>query len=106
TGCRVEHGMVRPMVAELHLDRTCAAGKAEELVAEADTECRNADAQEFADRVDGVSARLGVAGPVGKEDSLGLERKRVAGAGLRRHHGESAAAVAIMRRMLCLMPKS
>src|SRR5262245_16256529 len=67
-GVEVLYRMVRAVVAELHLERPRARGEPHELVAEANAEHRDAGrVQDLADRLDGVVARLRVAGPVGEE---------------------------------------
>lgn len=61
-------------------------------MAEADAEHRDLGIEEFADRLDRVVARFGVAGAVGKEDAVRVQRQHFAGRCLRRHHGQAAAA--------------
>ncbi len=87
------HRVVCAVVAELHLDGSRAAREPEQLMAEADAENRNVGIQEFADCGDRVVARLRVAGTVGQEDAVGIERERIRGARLRRHHRHPAAVV-------------
>ncbi len=60
---------------------------------EADAEYRNVGIEEFADRCDGVVARLRVAGTVGEEDAVGIERERIRRARLRGHDRHPAAVV-------------
>ena len=48
---------------------------------------------ELADRGDRVVARLRIAGAVGQEHAVGLQREHVGRGGLRRHHGHVAAAL-------------
>ena len=65
-----------------------------QLVAEADAEDRDAaSVEDLADRLDRVVAGLRVAGAVGQEDAVGLQRQRLARRRLRRHHGDAAAAL-------------
>src|SRR3546814_14440306 len=67
--------------------------EAKQLVAQADAVQRDLLRQEFADRGDGVVARLRVAGAVGQEDAVGLERQRLGSGRLRRHHRDIATAL-------------
>src|SRR5213080_1959906 len=90
SGVGVEHWMISTMVAELHLDRPCAARKSKELVTEADPENRNPDTEKFTDRLNGISAGLGVTRSIGEKDSVRLERERLACARLCGHNGEFA----------------
>ncbi|MCY1508168.1 hypothetical protein D9M68_424690 [compost metagenome] len=88
----VLHRVVGAMVAMAHLHGLGAGGQAEQLVAEADAEDRDLGVEELADRLDGVVARLGVAGAVGEEDAVRIQRQHFARRSLRRHHGQAAAA--------------
>src|SRR5688572_30366264 len=83
-GIELDDGMVRAVMAELHLFRLGPAGKAEELMSEANAERRDALVDERADRLDGIVARLGIA---------------VAGTTVNRQSWSE-----INRRMLRLMP--
>ena len=48
-------------------------------------------ADELADVGDLRLERLGIAGTVGEEDAVGLERQHIFGGGQRRNHGDAAA---------------
>ena len=50
-------------------------------------------ADEVADILDLGVERFGVAGAVGEEDAVGLERENIFGGGERRDHGDAAAGV-------------
>ena len=90
---RSMHRVVGAVVAELHLDGARAAREAEQLVAEADAEHRHVGLEELADRLDRVVAGLRIAGAVGEEHAVGLQRQHLVGRRLRRHHGHAAAVV-------------
>src|SRR6476620_6542823 len=64
TGVEILHPMIRAMMSKLHLERFCAGGETEQLMAEADPEYRNAGIDNLAHRFDGVIAGLRIAGPV------------------------------------------
>ena len=85
--------MVRAVVTELHLDRLCAGGEPEQLMAQADTEHRDTRGQECADRRDGVIARLGIAWAVREENAIRIHGQDVCSRCLRGHHGDAAAVV-------------
>jgi hypothetical protein len=85
--------MVGAVVAELHLHRLRARGEPEELVAQADSEDRGAGADDLADRLDGVVARLRIPGAVGEEDAVGLQRQRILRRRGRGKHRDPAAAL-------------
>src|SRR5580765_1683139 len=93
---RVEvlHGMVRAVVAELHLHRLRARGEPHELVAKADAEHRQPRrVEDLADRLDRVVARLGVARAVGEEYAVGLEPENLSCAGRGGYDGHARATV-------------
>src|SRR2546425_669499 len=71
-GREVLHRMVRAVVTERQLVGPAAGGEAQDLVAEANAEDRQA-AQQRADRVDEVGDRFGVPGTVGQKYPVGLE---------------------------------
>ena len=50
TAVEILHRMIRAVMAELHLERFCAARESEQLMAEADAEYRNAGIDQFAYR--------------------------------------------------------
>src|SRR5262245_23908434 len=78
-GVEVLHRVVRAVVPELHLHGLRARGEAHELVAEADAEHRQPrGVEDLADRLDGVVAGLGIAGPVREEYSIGLHSENLA----------------------------
>jgi hypothetical protein len=89
----VLHRMVCTAMAELHLHRLRAHRQPHQLVPEADAEQRHARIDELARRVDRVVARLGVAGAVGQQHAVRLQRQRLASRGLRRYYGDAAAAL-------------
>jgi hypothetical protein len=75
-GIQILHRMVRAVVAELHLQRLRSRGETHDLVAKADAEHRDArGVEDFADRLDGVVARLGIARAVGEKDPVRLHAK-------------------------------
>ena len=81
------------------------AREAEELVAEADAEDRRAGVDDLADGLDRVVAGLRIAGAVGEEDAVGLERQRLAS----RWPAPGSTVTlqprsARLRRMLCFTP--
>ncbi len=81
------HRMVRAAVALMHLDRLRACRQREELVAEADAEDRHVPFQQRGDDRHGIGTRRGgVAGAVGQEHPVRLQRKYRVQRGLRRHH--------------------
>ncbi|MNN22188.1 hypothetical protein D3C81_1355370 [compost metagenome] len=85
--------MVRAMVAELHLEGLGAHGQRHDLVTQADAEGGDTACDELARGGHGVVARLGVAGAVGQEDAVRIQRQGVGGAGLGRQHRDLAAAL-------------
>jgi hypothetical protein len=80
-------------MAELHLDRLAHRGERQQLVAEADAEGRHLRATSSRIALDRVIARLGIAGAVGEEDAVRLQRQHLGGGGGGRQHGEAAAAL-------------
>src|SRR5437764_9086893 len=70
-GVLVEHGMVRAVMTELHLERLAADGEAQQLVPQADAESRLGRREEFADRRDRIVAGLGISGSVRQKDAVG-----------------------------------
>ena len=72
SGFKVFHGLVAAAVPEFELKGFCAEGVGNDLVAEADAEGRIM-LNEFFDGGVGVGDGGGVAGAVGKEESLGVE---------------------------------
>src|SRR5437868_5453240 len=75
-GDLVEHRMVRAAVPEFELVGLAAQGKAEDLLAQADSENR-LPADELLDFTDLIFERLGIARTVREEDSVGLESQDV-----------------------------
>ena len=67
----VQDGLIGAAVAELELKCLRAAGEAEQLMAESDSENGNL-AQYAANAVLGVVERLGIAGAVAEENPVGL----------------------------------
>jgi hypothetical protein len=68
--------LVHAVVAERQLVRLAPEGEAEQLVAEADPERRAPVREQLGDGRDAVLDRGGVAGAVGQEDPVGLQRER------------------------------
>jgi len=68
------NGMIAAVVTKLELVGFAAEGEADELMAQADAEDGCA-AGELADALLRVDDGLGIAGAVGEEDAVGLERK-------------------------------
>jgi hypothetical protein len=93
TAVQIDHRVVGPMMTELHLQRLRAGREAEQLMAEADAEGRHAFGDEGPDRGDGVVAGLRIAGPVGQEHAVRLQRQHHGRGGLCRHHGDVATAI-------------
>ncbi len=77
-------------MAELQLVGLAAHRQAEQLVAQADAE-DGLLADQLADVGDLRLERLGIAGAVGEEDAVGIQRQHVFGGGERRDHGDAAA---------------
>src|SRR6478752_3595523 len=73
-GLLVEHGLVDAAVAEGQLVRVEPERAAEQLVAEADAEERQAVIEHAAQQLDVVARGRGVAGAVGVEDGDGVDR--------------------------------
>ena len=80
-------------MAEFHLHGGCAAGQAQQLVAQADAEHRHVCFQDGPDRRDGVIAGLGVARPVGQEYAVRFQRQHLGCRGLGGHHRQAAPPV-------------
>src|SRR3989442_10561367 len=81
-------------MAELHLHGLGARSEAHQLVAEADAEHRDdRGIEDLADRLDGVIARLRVAGAIRQEYAVGLHSQNFSRGKLRRHHGHARAAL-------------
>ena len=87
---QILHRLVAAAVSELQLESFSADGVAEHLVPEADAENRRA-AHELADVVMHIRERGRIAGAVGKEDAVGLQREHVLGGKIRRHHAHAEA---------------
>src|SRR2546429_806159 len=86
--------MVRAVMAELHLHGLGARSEAHQLVSEADAEHRDdRGVEDFADRLDGVIARLRVAGAVGQEHAVRLHSQNFFCGKLRGYHGDARAAL-------------
>ena len=66
----LDDGVVRAVMAELHLLRLRAAREPQELMPETDAERRHADVDDRADRLDRVVARLRIAGAVRQEHAV------------------------------------
>ncbi|MNY06805.1 hypothetical protein D3C86_1395780 [compost metagenome] len=81
------------MVAELHLEGLGAHGQRHDLVTQADAEGGDTACDELARGGHGVVARLGVAGAVGQEHAVRIQRQRVGGGRLGRQHRHLAAAL-------------
>ena len=93
-GDEVFHGMVRAVMALLHLHGAAAERDAEHLVAEADAEQRHLLVEHFANHRHGVLAGGGrVARAVGEEHAVGLPRQDVFRGRRRRQHREPAAGL-------------
>ena len=88
----IQHRMVGAAMSEFELVGLAAAGQAHELVAEADAEDGRA-ADELADVRDLGFERLGIAGAVGEENSVGIEREYVFGGGEGGDDGDAASGV-------------
>src|ERR1039457_4640959 len=69
-GPQVLHRMVDAAVPEPELVGAQAEGPAENLAAQADTEQRNAGGEHRPHRLDRITRRRGIAGPVGEEDPV------------------------------------
>ncbi len=76
----------------IHLYRARPGGQRQQLMAQTDAEHRGVGIEDLGDRLDRVVAGLGVARAVGQEHAVGLHRQHFGGRGLRRHHGQPAAA--------------
>jgi hypothetical protein len=83
-----------------------APGQAQQLVAEADAESRDAARQDLADGGDGVIAGLGIARAVGQEHAVGLQRQHLGGDVCAGTTVTRQPRLTSMRRMLRLTPKS
>ena len=84
--------MVGAAMAEFQLVGLAAHGQAEQLVAQADAE-DGLLADQLADVGHLRVQRLGIAGAVGEEDAVGLERQHVFGGSERRNHRDAAAGL-------------
>jgi hypothetical protein len=58
------HRMIGTMMTELHLHGPCAGGQTQQLMPQTDAEQRHVRGEQFANRDDGVVARLGSPGPL------------------------------------------
>ena len=90
---QVLHGVVCAVVAEVHFQGFCTDGEADELVSQADAEDGFAACHQFLYGFDGVGTRLGVAGAVGQEYAVRIERQHLFRAGLGGDDGQAAAAL-------------
>ena len=84
--------MIRTMMPEFQLEGFAPQREAAELVAEADTEDRNA-AEKLLNILDGVADRLGVAGTIRKKNPVRLEIEDICGARLRRNNPNVAMVI-------------
>src|SRR5436305_443862 len=75
-GVQLLNGMIAAVVSEFEFESFAAERNAGKLMSEADAENRLAS-HKAADVVDRVGARLGIAGAVGEEDAIRLERENV-----------------------------
>jgi hypothetical protein len=86
---QVLNGMIGSMMPKFQFEGFAAKSKAAELMAEANTEDRNA-AEELLNILDGVADRLRVAGTIRKKNSVRLKVENVLGRRLRRNYPEAA----------------
>jgi hypothetical protein len=100
----VLHRMVGAVVAELHLEGLGAGRQRQDLVAQADAEGGIAVLDQFARGLDGVVARLRVAGAVGQEHAVGLELAHLGGGRLGGTTVTLQPRSASMRRMFFFTP--
>ena len=92
-GVELLHRMVAAVMSEFQFESLAAERDAGQLVPETNSEDGLAS-HEAADVIDGVGARLGVAGAVGEENPVGLEGENVFGGGLRRDNRDLAGLTA------------
>ena len=90
---QVLYRVVGAVVAELHFHGAGATGQSQQLVSQADAEHRDIGFQYLPDSLDGVIAGLRVAGAIGQEDAVGIQRQHLCGRGLGGYHGEPATPV-------------
>ena len=98
----IHHRVVAAVVAEFHLEGLTAAGKAHDLMPEADTEEGDLLFKAHARRFDGVGAGLGVTGPVGEEDAVRIHRENLRHGRGRGHHGHFHAALGHLAQNVAL----
>ena len=103
---QIHHGMVRAVMAELHLERLGADGESHDLVAEADAEKRNLPRDDLAGGLDGIRAGGGSPGPLERKTPSGFMASTsstgvCAGTTVTRMPRSTS-----MRRMLVFTPKS
>src|SRR5579862_2189964 len=87
------HRVIGTVMAELHFDGTRAAGEAEQLMTQADAEDRYLALEQLAEGLDRVIARLGIAGTVREEHSVGIQREHFLSGERRRYHRHAAALI-------------
>ena len=66
----IEHRMVRTVMAKFHFYRACAGCKTQELMAETNTEHRNARCDQPFDGFDRIIARLGISRAIGQKHTV------------------------------------
>jgi hypothetical protein len=104
-GHEVLHRVIGPVVTLVHLDGLGSDGDAEHLVAEADAEGGDIFIDDVADHRHGIFAcGRRIAGPIGEENTVRLEREDVCGGRMRRHHSYLAAVAGKLSQNVALDP--
>src|SRR4029078_650570 len=75
-GRKILPGMVCAVMAELHFHGLRTDREAEQLMAEADSEKRDTDAEERSNSANRVITRRGIPGTVREQNAIGLETER------------------------------
>ena len=80
-------------MAELHFQRFGTGSQGQQLVTKTDAKSRNATLEEFANGGNRVITRLRIAGTVGQEDAVRIQRQHIGSRRLGRHHSQPATTL-------------
>ena len=86
SGGQVFDRMVGTVVTKFHLVGLCAAGQGQNLMAQTNTEGRNALLDDLFCGANGVIARTGIARPVGEKHPIGFHGQNFCSCGFGWHH--------------------